>query len=49
MIKMMQKYGRCLACPITFSLVYDPVIAEDGHKYERKAIIDWIKYKVQVH
>ena len=40
---MADKYGSCLVCPITFSLFFDPVIAEDGHTYERSAIIDWIQ------
>ncbi|CAM4820015.1 unnamed protein product [Rotaria magnacalcarata] len=34
----------CLVCPITFSLFRDPVIAEDGHTYERESIIKWIKH-----
>ena len=43
---MSDKYGSCLlVCPITFSLFSDPVIAEDGHTYERSAIIDWIQHK----
>lgn len=29
-------------CPITHSLPVDPVTAEDGHIYERKAIEDWL-------
>ncbi|CAF1569447.1 unnamed protein product [Didymodactylos carnosus] len=32
-----------LICPITFELFRDPVVAEDGHTYEKQAIIDWIK------
>jgi serine/threonine protein kinase len=40
---MADKYGSCLVCPITFSLFVDPVIAEDGHTYERSAITDWIQ------
>jgi serine/threonine protein kinase len=32
-----------LVCPITFSFFVDPVVAEDGHTYERKAITDWIQ------
>ncbi|CAF1233452.1 unnamed protein product [Rotaria sordida] len=41
---MADKYGSCLVCPITFSLFCDPVIAEDGHTYERQAITDWIQH-----
>lgn len=32
-----------LICPITWQIFTDPVIAEDGHTYERKFIIEWIK------
>lgn len=31
-----------LICPITCELFRDPVIAEDGHVYERVAITRWI-------
>ncbi|CAF1020935.1 unnamed protein product [Rotaria sordida] len=31
-----------LICPITFELFRDPVIAKDGHVYEREAITRWI-------
>ncbi|UJR17797.1 hypothetical protein I4U23_004696 [Adineta vaga] len=31
-----------LFCPITLQLFRDPVIAADGHVYEREAIIQWI-------
>ncbi|CAF2593036.1 unnamed protein product [Rotaria sp. Silwood2] len=30
-------------CPITLELFRDPVLAQDGHTYERKAIVEWIK------
>lgn len=30
-------------CPITYCLMEDPVIASDGHTYERKAIEDWFQ------
>ena len=32
-----------LLCPITLELFRDPVVAEDGHTYEREAIVEWIK------
>ena len=32
-----------LVCPITFSLPFDPVIAEDGKVYESSAIEEWLK------
>ena len=30
-----------LTCPITQELLIDPVLAEDGHTYERAAITRW--------
>jgi hypothetical protein len=30
-------------CPITQDVMRDPVILQDGHSYERKAIMDWLK------
>ena len=32
-----------LLCPITHSLFRDPVLAADGHTYEREAITDWLR------
>lgn len=32
-----------LICPITQSLFKDPVNAEDGHTYEKSAILEWFK------
>jgi len=32
-----------LRCPITLVLIRDPVVAEDGHTYERQAIETWIQ------
>lgn len=32
-----------LICPITLCLFHDPVLAGDGHVYERNAIIQWIE------
>lgn len=29
-------------CPISYSVMVDPVIAEDGHTYERKSIETWL-------
>jgi hypothetical protein len=31
-----------LSCPISFQLMTDPVVAEDGHTYEQAAIQEWI-------
>lgn len=30
-------------CPITQSLMHDPVLATDGHTYERANILEWYK------
>lgn len=30
-------------CPITQELMLDPVIACDGHTYERRAIDEWLR------
>ncbi|CAM4954870.1 unnamed protein product [Rotaria socialis] len=32
-----------LKCPITFELFRDPVTGQDGHTYERDAIITWLQ------
>jgi len=32
-----------LICPITFQLFRDPVLAQDGHTYEREAIVKWLE------
>ena len=32
-----------LLCPITLEIFRDPVVASDGHTYERKAIEEWIQ------
>ena len=32
-----------LTCPITLEVFHDPVIAADGHTYERTAITQWIQ------
>jgi hypothetical protein len=37
------KAENCFFCPITLSLMVDPVIAADGHSYERTAIEDWMR------
>jgi hypothetical protein len=30
-------------CPITMEVMRDPVIAADGHTYEREAIENWLR------
>ena len=32
-----------LMCPLTLEILRDPVTAEDGHCYEREAIINWLQ------
>ncbi len=31
-----------LVCPITLEPIHDPVVADDGHIYEREASVQWI-------
>jgi hypothetical protein len=31
-----------LSCPITFQLMTDPMMADDGHTYQQHAIEEWI-------
>lgn len=31
-----------LLCPITLTIMFDPVVATDGHTYEREAIKTWL-------
>mmetsp|Transcript_36242 Transcript_36242/g.102121 ORF Transcript_36242/g.102121 Transcript_36242/m.102121 type:complete len:95 (+) Transcript_36242:3-287(+) len=35
---------RAFVCPITHDIMEDPVIAGDGHTYERRAIIRWLEH-----
>ena len=37
------KLEDILRCPITGNIMNDPVVAADGHTYERKAITEWIR------
>ena len=30
-------------CPITNEMFVDPVVANDGHTYERTAIVKWLE------
>ena len=36
-----------LHCPITHEVFQDPVIAADGHTYERQAITQWLEGQPQ--
>ena len=31
-----------IVCPITHEIMLDPVVAADGHSYERRAIEEWL-------
>ena len=39
----METADDALLCPLTLALFHDPVVAEDGHTYERNAIETWIQ------
>lgn len=45
MNKLEREVKECVYCPITFEVMRDPVIAVDGHTYERAAIEQWIRQK----
>ena len=36
---------RDLRCPISLEIMSDPVIASDGHSYEREAITRWLSFR----
>ncbi|CAF1547480.1 unnamed protein product, partial [Rotaria sordida] len=40
---MTSSLETALLCPISLQLFHDPVMAEDGHTYERTAIMEWIR------
>ena len=35
--------ASCLVCPVTCERMRDPVVLNDGHTYERKAIVAWME------
>lgn len=39
------RYLPSMVCPITHEAFRDPVIAEDGHSYEREAIARWLEVR----
>ena len=43
--KASEQVTRPLLCPITHELMVDPVLAEDGHTYERSSIEEWLSRK----
>eukprot|EP00210_Caulerpa_lentillifera_P006948 g6643.t1 len=42
---MQSDMEQCICCPITLEVMRDPVIASDGHTYEREAIERWLRCK----
>ena len=42
--EMRRRYAKQdLRCPITLEVMRDPVMAADGHSYEREAILRWLR------
>ena len=41
----MDEVTDILKCPITMVVMREPVVADDGHTYERSAIAEWVKRK----
>lgn len=39
---MSEKVPQEFICPISMSLMKDPVMMEDGHTYEKECIIEWL-------
>ena len=37
------RYLRRPPCPITYCKMIDPVVASDGHSYERTAITEYVE------
>ena len=37
---------RGMICPLTLTLMEDPVLATDGHSYERMALLEWFRNHV---
>ena len=40
-------YNMSICCPITHQIFNEPVVAVDGHTYEKDAIIEWMKNSVK--
>ena len=41
----MDEIDDIITCPITMVVMREPVVADDGHTYERRAITEWVKRK----
>jgi hypothetical protein len=39
------QWPRHFICPLTGQIMVDPVMAADGHTYERAAISDWLRLR----
>jgi hypothetical protein len=42
---VMDEITDIVTCPITMVVMEEPVVADDGHTYERSAIAEWVKKK----
>ena len=40
-----QGLPRAMICPITTRFMRDPAVTSEGQSYERRAILNWLKYK----
>ena len=43
----MESTNEVFCCPISGALMKDPVIAPDGHSYDRHSIIQWLANKAE--
>jgi hypothetical protein len=41
----MDEIDDIITCPITMVVMREPVVADDGHTYERSAITEWVRRK----
>jgi hypothetical protein len=44
-VKSNMRIPQSFYCPITMELMKDPVMASDGHVYERSAIEEWFRHR----
>ncbi len=42
-VRLRSRPPEVILCPITTEIMVDPVVAADGHTYERKAIEAWLR------
>ena len=41
-IRTLKEVASNLLCPLNLTLMVEPLLAEDGHTYEKSAIVDWL-------